>query len=188
MFITEAFAATNAIAATNASAADAAARVSFPPFDTSTYPSQLLWLVITFGLLYFVMSRIALPRVSKIFEARSARIADDMNAAAAARKAADDAGAHYEKTLGDAKAVVQKSAQELREKLAAESDSRRKALEADLNARLSEAEAKIVAGKAQAMSNVSTIAADAAGAIVRQITGREADPRAIAEAVAGLKA
>jgi F-type H+-transporting ATPase subunit b len=181
MFITEAFAAT---AATN----DPAAKGAFPPFDVSTYPSQLLWLAITFGLLYYVMSRVALPRVSKILEARSARIADDVNAAAAAQKAADDAGAHYEKTLGDAKAVVQKSAQELREKLAAESDAKRKALEADLNARLSEAEAKIAAGKAQAMTNVSTIAADAAGAIVRQITGREADPKAIAQAVAGLKA
>lgn len=181
MFITDAFAAT-------AAANDPAVKGVFPPFDTSSFPSQLFWLAITFGLLYYVMSRIALPRVSKILEARSAQIADDMNAAAAAQKAADDAGAHYEKTLGDAKAIVQKSAQDLREKLVEESDSKRKALEADLNARLSEAEAKIAAGKAQAMSNVSMIAADAAGAIVRQITGREADPKAIAEAVAGLKA
>jgi F-type H+-transporting ATPase subunit b len=181
MFITEAFAATAAVT-------DPAVKGAFPPFDTSTYPSQLLWLAITFGLLYYMMSRVALPRVSKILESRSARISDDVNAASAAQKAADDAGAHYEKTLGDAKAIVQKSAQEMREKLAAESDSSRKALEADLNVRLNEAEAKIAAGKAQAMSNVSTIAADAAGAIVRQITGREADPKAVAQAIAGLKA
>lgn len=180
MFITEAFAAT-------AAATAPVAKGPFPPFDTSTYASQLFWLAITFGLLYYMMSRVALPRVAKILEVRSARIAGDVNAASAAQKAADDAGAHYEKTLGDAKAVVQKSAQELRETLAAESDAKRKALEADLNVRLADAEAKIAAGKAQAMSNVSTIAADAAGAIVRQITGREADSKAIAQAVAGLK-
>ena len=68
---------------------------------------------------------------------------------------------------------------------AANRDAKRKALETNLNARLAEAEAKIAAGKAQAMNNVSAIATEAAGAIVRQITGRDADPQALAKAVAG---
>jgi F-type H+-transporting ATPase subunit b len=170
MFISDAFAAT----AANSSAP--AAKGVFPPFDVSTFPAQLFWLVITFGTLYFVMSRIALPRVAKIIDTRRLRIDNDL---------AEEAGAHYERTLADAKATVQKSVQDVRDNLAADSNAKRKALEINLNAHLAEAEAKIAAGKAQAMYNVSAIATEAAGAIVRQITGRDADPQALAKAVAG---
>ena len=176
MFISEALA---------APAANAAASKVFPPFDFSTYPSQLLWLAITFGVLYYALSKIALPRVAEILEARSAKIAGDLDAANGAKRAADEAGAAYEKSLADAKSASQKNVQDLRDKLQAETDAKRKALEADLNAKLSAAEEKISAMKTQAMSNVSAIAADAASAIVRQVTGREADARLIEDALKG---
>ncbi len=175
MFISEAVAATAPVAG--------AARV-FPPFDTTTFAGQLFWLALTFGGLYFIMSRVALPRVANILETRRARIAGDLEAAVAAQKAADEAGAAYEKTLGDAKASAQKTVQSLRDQLTAETDSRRKALDADLNGKLAAAEQTIAGTKAQAMTNVSAIAGDAAGAIVRHITGRDADPKAVADAVA----
>jgi F-type H+-transporting ATPase subunit b len=183
MFITQAIAATAA-----QPGAAAAAKAPFPPFDVSTFAGQVFWLAITFGALYFIMSRVALPRVEKILEVRRLRIEGDLEAAAAAQKSAEAAVAHYEKTLADAKAAVQKNVQELRERLAGEADTRRKALESELNARIAAAEEKIAASKAQAMSNVSAIAAEAAGAIVRQITGREADSKAVAQAVADVKA
>ena len=53
----------------------------FPPFESHTFGSQLLWLAITFGALYFLMSRIALPRVASILETRSDRIASDLGEA-----------------------------------------------------------------------------------------------------------
>jgi F-type H+-transporting ATPase subunit b len=178
MFITEAFAAATA-------APGAAVDKVFPPFDTSTFASQLFWLAITFGTLYYVLSKIAIPRVTEILETRRARISGDLDAAVAAKKAADDAGAAYEKSLADAKATAQKNVQSLRDKLAAEADARRKALEADLNSKLAAAEEQIGAMKAQAMTNVSAIAADAAAAIVRQVTGREADSALIQDAMKG---
>ncbi|HEY8580860.1 MAG TPA: F0F1 ATP synthase subunit B', partial [Beijerinckiaceae bacterium] len=100
MFISEAVAATAAPAA-------GAARV-FPPFDTATFAGQLFWLAIIFGGLYYVMSRVALPRVAAILENRQSRIAGDLEAASAAQKSADEAGAASEKTLADAKANAQK--------------------------------------------------------------------------------
>ena len=178
MFVSSALAAT-------APASGAAATGVFPPFDTSTFASQLFWLAITFGLLYYMLSKVAIPRVTEILEARSAKISSDLAAANAAKKAADDAGAHYEKSLADAKASAQKNVQDLRDKLHAETDVKRKSLEADLNAKLAVAEEKISAMKTQAMSNVSSIAAEAASAIVRQVTGRDADAKLIADAVKG---
>ena len=178
MFISEAFAAATA-------APGAAVDKVFPPFDTSTFASQLFWLAVTFGALFYVLSKIAIPRVSEILETRRARISGDLAAAIAAKKSADDAGAAYEKSLADAKATAQKNVQSLRDKLAAEADARRKSLEADLNGKLAAAEEQIGAMKARAMTNVSAIAADAAAAIVRQVSGRDADRKLIEDAVKG---
>jgi F-type H+-transporting ATPase subunit b len=177
MFITQAIAAT--------AAAPGAAEKVFPPFDTSTFASQLFWLAITFGTLYYVLSKIALPRVAEILETRRTRISGDLDAAIAAKTAADEAGAAYEKSLADAKATSQKTVQTLRDQLAGEADARRKALEADLNSKLAAAEEQIAAMKARAMTNVSAIAADAAAAIVRQVSGRDADRKLIDDAVKG---
>ncbi len=178
MFITQAVAAT-------AAAPGAVANDVFPPFDAATFASQLFWLAITFGALYYALSKIAIPRVSEILETRRARISGDLDAAIAAKKAADEAGVAYEKSLADAKASAQKNVQNLRDKLAAEADARRKALEADLNGKLAAAEEQIAAMKARAMTNVSAIAADAAAAIVRQVSGRDADRKLIEDAVKG---
>ena len=58
-----------------------AGKHAFPPFEAQHFPSQLLWLTLTFILLYVLMSRIALPRIASIFAERSKRIADDLAAA-----------------------------------------------------------------------------------------------------------
>lgn len=69
----------------------------FPPFDTTNFASLLIWLVLTFGALYLLMSRIALPRVAGILETRHNKINADVLAAHAKRKEADQASADYQK-------------------------------------------------------------------------------------------
>ena len=58
-----------------------AGHAKFPPFDSEQFPSQLVWLAISFVLLYVLMSRIALPRIGDIMAARSKVISDDLAAA-----------------------------------------------------------------------------------------------------------
>jgi F-type H+-transporting ATPase subunit b len=159
----------------------------FPPFDTATFVPSLVWLAITFGALYLLMSRIALPRVTEILESRQARITGDIDAATAMQAKAAEAGVAYEKTLADAKARAQATAQQTRDQLAAEAEAKRKSLEAELNAKLAAAETQVAAMKAQAMTNVGAIASEAADAIVRQITGRAPDATQIANAVAAAR-
>jgi F-type H+-transporting ATPase subunit b len=159
----------------------------FPPFDTTHFGAQLIWLAITFGALYLLMSRIALPRVAAILDNRQSSISGDLDRATAMQKQADEAGKAYEKTLADAKGNAQALAQETNAKLAAESDAKRKALESDLNARIAAAETQIAETKARAMTHVEAIAADAAGAIVKHLTGKTADADTIARAVAAAK-
>jgi F-type H+-transporting ATPase subunit b len=155
----------------------------FPPFNASTYASQLLWLTVTFVLLYLLMSKLALPRIASIFEQRRARIAEDLAEASRLKTEADNAIAAYDKALADARARAQAMASEAREKLAAEADKSRKVLEDRLNARLGEAEKAIAATKTAAMANVRGIAVETAAAIVHRLIGVTAPEQAVTEAV-----
>lgn len=143
----------------------------FPPFNTATYPAQILWLALTFGFLYWMMQKTIVPRLAAILETRRSAISADLGAAATQREAADAAGRAYEESLATARAKAQAIAQETRATLTAESDARRKAIEADLTLRLGQSDAAIRAKTADAMSNVRSIAGDAAVAIVERLTG-----------------
>jgi F-type H+-transporting ATPase subunit b len=118
---------------------------SFPPFDAQTFPSQLVWLALTFGLLYLLMWRIALPRISSILEARRQRVEADLAEAQRLKDASDAAIAAHEKALAEARTRAQALASETREKAAAAAEARRKEADAKLNARIAEAE-KTIAG------------------------------------------
>lgn len=156
---------------------------NFPPFDVTTFPSQLIWLVVTFGALYLLMSRVALPRIATILEERHDRIADDIEEAGKLKAESEAAAQAYEQALASARSKAHGIATETRDKLAAEADAGRKALEAELTAKLTSAEEKIAATKAAAMANVRDIAVDTAGAIVNGLIGTTPAPDAVEKAV-----
>jgi F-type H+-transporting ATPase subunit b len=159
----------------------------FPPFDSSTFPSQLVWFAISFGFLYWYMSTRALPKIGQVIENRRARIAHDLDDATMMQQKADAAAAAHEKTLADARAKAQAMAQAARDQASAAAATKRRALEDQLAARLAEAEKQISATRAQAMTTVSEIARDTAGAIVERLGGRAPDPKAVAAAVDSAK-
>ncbi len=159
------------------------AKAPFPPFNSETFASQLVWFAIAFVLLYVLMSRVALPRVGAIVESRAGRIADDLASAQKLKDETDAALANYEKKLADARNNAQAIAGQKRDELAAEADVRRKTLEAKLHDRLQEAEKTILQTKTAAMSNVRSIATDAASAIVERLIGNKPDQAAVTNAV-----
>lgn len=143
----------------------------FPPFDPATFPSQLLWLAITFGALYLLMSKIALPRIGGILENRKSIIDADLAAADASRQKTDAAIAAYEAALAAAKAKAQGIANESREAITADLAAKRSAVEADLTAKVTAAEARISATKAEALTHVDEIATETAQTVVSQLVG-----------------
>ena len=156
---------------------------TFPPFDPSTFPSQILWLAITFGLFYLFLKRAALPRLGGILEARSSRIAQDLDQAARLKGEADAAVAAYEQALAEAKANANAIGQKARDAAKADAEAARKTVEAGLDEKLAEAETPISRIKADAMKDVGAIAESTAAAIVEQLGGK-ADKAAVAAAVA----
>jgi F-type H+-transporting ATPase subunit b len=156
---------------------------AFPPFQSQHFPSQLLWLVLTFLLLYALMSRIALPRIGAIFAERSKRISDDLAAANRFKEQSEAANAAYQKALTDARSRAQAIAGETREKQAAEADATNKRLEAQLHDKLAAAEQSIAATRTAAMKNVGSIAAETAAAIVERLIGMAPSAQDVAAAV-----
>tara|TARA_R110000824_G_scaffold118960_19_gene272651 strand:- start:70158 stop:70724 length:567 start_codon:yes stop_codon:yes gene_type:complete len=155
----------------------------FPPFNAETFSSQLIWLVLVFGVLYVVMSRVALPRISNVLETRRARIASDLEDAARAKAQSDEAIASYEQALAEARAKAHALAQGTRDKLTAETDAVRQSTEAKLNQKIAEAEASIAATKATALSNVRAVAIDVTENIVSRLLGEDADKASTERAV-----
>ncbi|MGH6852156.1 MAG: F0F1 ATP synthase subunit B' [Methylocella sp.] len=172
------------VAGTGTAAGGGRGETSFPPFDMANFTAMLIWLALSFGLLYLLMAKIALPRVESILHTRAQKITNDIAEANALRAQSDEAAAALDKTIADARAMVVALAQETHARLAAEAESNRLALEAELNARLAASEMQILEMKAKAMGNVEAIAGEAAAAIVQRITGKPADPTAIARAIA----
>jgi F-type H+-transporting ATPase subunit b len=157
-----------------------AAEGTFPPFDPTHFASQLLWLAITFGLLYWVISRLAAPRIASILEVRRDRIAGDLGEAERLRGETDAAIAAYEQSLADARQKAGAIAAETREQVTRDLDGRRHAIEADLSARLAEAEVRIAAIKTQALGEVNSIATDTTEAIVAALIGQASRDEAAA--------
>jgi F-type H+-transporting ATPase subunit b len=160
----------------------------FPPFDASTFPSQIVWLAITFGALYYYMSKRFLPKVGEVIETRRALIRKDLDEATELQQKADAAAAAHEKALADARAKAQGLAQATRDQLSAEADAKRKSLEDELAAKLAAAEAQISKTRTEAMANVAGIAEDAASAIIERLLGRSVDPGVVSNAVSAAKA
>jgi len=156
----------------------------FPPFDQTNFVSLVVWLAVTFGLLYVLMAKVALPRVQDILKTRMGKINADIAEANRLRGEATAASVAYDRTLAAAKSRSQALAQETNQKLAAEADARRHTLESELSAKLAEAEAEIGRRKDAAMANVGEIAREATVAIVERLTGKPADTAAVVAAVA----
>ena len=176
------------IAGTGTPAGGGRGETSFPPFDPVNFTPILIWLTLTFGLLYLLMSKIALPRVESILHTRARKITKDIGEANAFRAQSEDAAAAHDKTIAGAKAKALALAQETQARLNAETEANRLTLEAELNARLAASETQVLAMKAKAMGNVEAIASEAAAAIVLRITGKPAGQDAIATAMATIKA
>src|SRR6195256_2263419 len=107
-----------------------------PPFDSSTFASQLVSLVIAFVALYLIVSRIALPRVGAVIDARQNAIEGDLAAAQKLKDESEAALKAYESELAAARARAQAIGAETREKLNAASEAERKTLEDKLAQRL----------------------------------------------------
>ncbi len=154
-----------------------------PQLNAPDMVPQLIWLALTFGVLYFVLSRVTLPRIASVIEERSNRIQRDLDDAERFKSETDEALAAYEQALAEAHGRANGIARDMREKLAGETNAERQKVEDELAAKLAEAESRITEMKTQAMAQVNDIAADTAGEVVRKLIGVDVNADEVRAAV-----
>jgi F-type H+-transporting ATPase subunit b len=155
-----------------------------PQLNPLDWGPQLVWLVITFGVLYALMKWVALPRIGGLIEQRQAKIARDLAAADKLRHETDAAIAAYEEALAEAKQKAHQIIEEERSKLAKEVAAERKGLEQELAAKAVQSDARIAAAKGSALKEVNAVAADVGADIVHRLIGVSPSGPEIAKAVA----
>ena len=160
---------------------------AFPPMDVTTFPSQIFWLVIFFGLLYLLMSKLALPKMAAVLAHRHKVIEGDLAKASALKNETEAAVKSYEKALADARAKAQAIAAETRASMTSEMDAERAALDKTLATKVAGAESTIAAARSQAMKDVSEVAAETAAEIVSTLTGSQVSKADAVKVIAGLK-
>lgn len=160
----------------------------FPPFDPTYFPSQLFWLVITFGILYLVLARTILPRLAANLERRSDTIADDLDEAARLNEQAEEAKQALEVSLAKARAGARETVQKAEDKMAEEIAAETRKVDETIDKKLATAENRINEVRAEAMSNVQNIASDATASILKRLgmTASEGDiSKAVSNAIGG---
>lgn len=153
-----------------------------PQLDFSTWGNQIFWLVLALIAIYFVLSRVALPRIAAVLAERQGTISNDIAKAEDLKRQAHDAEAAYEKALKDARAEAQAISQRTRDEIKAELAVATKKADAEIAAKAAESEAAINEIRASAMENVEAVAKETAEALVVALGG-SADAAAIDAAV-----
>src|SRR5579885_2207560 len=125
-----------------------------PQLDPSSYPSQIFWLVVTFIPLFFILWKVALPKVGQVIDARRARIEGDLDRATALREEAGKVLAEYEKALAEAHEKARAELRRAGEEMAALAAKRHAELGGRLAEEIRAGEARIAAAKDSALANI----------------------------------
>ena len=142
-----------------------------PQLDITTFAPQLIWLSITFAAMFFIMWKIAVPKISDALETRQMRIEDNLNKAEDLKREAEATLAAYEKALADARAQAHNDIQAIQAKLHEAAAKEEAELGEKLDAKLAKSEKAIAAEVNKAMESVRDVAIDVAAEAVQKLTG-----------------
>jgi F-type H+-transporting ATPase subunit b len=165
-----------AVAAADAAVTHEEKSGGLPQLNPADFSPQLVWLALTFVVLYLILAHVALPRIAGVIEERRDRVQRDLDAAERHKAETDAALAAYEQALSEARQKASSVARDMRERLAAETEKERAEVEGQLSAKLSAAEKRIDATKQKALASVTDIAAETASAVVEKLLGENVTP------------
>jgi F-type H+-transporting ATPase subunit b len=154
-----------------------------PQLNFETWPSQVFWLIVALIVLYYLMSRIALPRIASVLEERADAIAGDLDRAEELKRKAEEAERAYKQALADARAKAQAIAAETRAEIQKEIDAAMARADAEISARTAEGEKRIAEIRDSAIQSVRQVAEEAAVAVVDRIMPGVAEEDTVRSAV-----
>jgi F-type H+-transporting ATPase subunit b len=142
-----------------------------PQFMIGDFAPQLVWLAISFVIFYFLMSRVALPRITDVLEDRQSRIADDLDQAEQLKGNAEQVIADYETALADARVKAQAMLAQTTSEANAVAEKRNAEVTERIGNEAAAAAARIADAKTAAMAEVKTVATELAQAAAEKLIG-----------------
>ena len=155
-----------------------------PQFEFEYWGGQIVWLLLIFAFLYIMLAKVFTPRLRKILDTRAATIAQAVEQARSVQAEAEAQAKAAQAEVEQARAQARQTAADAKAKAQAELAKSQAAQDEALQAQMADAEARIKAMRDSAMSNVRTIAADTAQAMVQKLTGEAVSADAVNAALA----
>ena len=155
-----------------------------PQLDFATFPNQIFWLVVSIVVLYFIVSKVALPRIGSVIEDRHNAVSKDIEQAADFKRKAEEAEAAYNAALTEARSQAMRIAGEAKAEIKADVDAAIAKADAEIAAKSAESAVRIDEIRASALKSIEEVAGIAAIDIVAAIMPSATDDKALKAAVA----
>ena len=157
-----------------------------PQLNPEFWVSQIFWLTITFGILYIVLSKLILPKISANLEIRKSQILENIEAAEKQRKESEEKIKEYNKIIQDNKIKAKNYYNQVREKILKDINKKKENLDNDLNEEIKKAELEIQDLKNKSPEKITKIAIETSNDLIKQLIGVEVNNSSISAIVKDL--
>ena len=154
-----------------------------PQLNPEFWVSQIVWLVLTFGILYIVLSKLILPKISDNLESRKSQILENIETAETQREESEKKLKEFEKIILDGKLEAKNHFNEVRQKTLEDINNKRSALEKDIDKEINAAEEEINNLKINSNEKIKNIAVETSAELIKQLIGEEANNSSISAIV-----
>lgn len=154
-----------------------------PQLDPTWVPSQVFWLVITFVMMVFLMSKVVVPKIKAVVDDRNKRIDDDLSQAEELKARADEVYEKYSSSVEGAKKQADEIVEKAKSEMLSYSEDKSKELEVKLANMIEDGEKQIADIKKDAMLQIQDIVCDTASLSCEKLTGQKVDDKKIKEVV-----
>ena len=154
-----------------------------PQLNPEFWISQILWLILTFGALYIVLSKVILPKISDNLESRRSQILENIEIAEKQREESEEKVKEFEKIILNSKLEAKNLFNEARQKVLEDVDKKRSELEKSIEAEIVSAEKEIQSLNSNSLENIKKIATDTSSDLITQLIGQEVDKNTISSIV-----
>ena len=154
-----------------------------PQLNPEFWFSQIFWLIITFGTMFILLSKLVLPKISENLEVRKAQIAENIEAAEKQREESDKKLKEYDQLILNSKNEAKDYFNKAREKILKDVDKKRENLEKEINEEINKAEKEILDLKNKSPEKIRKIAAETSSDLIKQLIGVEVNNSSISAIV-----
>ena len=154
-----------------------------PQLNPEFWVSQIVWLILTFGVLYLVLSKLILPKISENLESRKSQILENIETAESQREESEKKLKEFEKIILESKLEAKNYFNEARQKILDDINSKRLALEKDIDEEISAAEQEVNNLKIGSHEKIKNIAVETSSELIKQLIGEEANNSSISAIV-----